>query len=614
MEGIRSYAALANAFEVMMLGLFALACMLQSNAVCGTASTMLLPVLERAASEKLSIEFTQSTLIATDSGRETLLGATRVLPLSLSGGALILDIARLDLERSVARDRLRQAVEKAISTACGPSTVRSEAELHALMSSNDVILAELRRTGRFNSAVIGSLAKRMPGAKLAPWVLRSVGSEALTNLSRGDRAVFSVDALSINKAAWSVYVAERSALREVLRNKSDQGSSGSHVVFPWIESLKQPNEPSTLRLVVKRDFDGVRWHCQVYGLGPDELVIETAAFELKAELDPSIPADWYRDDQVLERPVTLDGRRDPLADRFANWMCGLASAKNLRIIGVIPDSVYGLQDHLPRVAKVSDLAKALRDLNCIDVVVKDGWIEVVPILPLEEAELYVPRTHLDRLGLVARDGIVPARALISELGGRKWNDKAAIFRSLRDPKGKAARLPVGSDPAWIRLLWSARAFESGFQARELEVRSLSPAARAALESVILGETPVPPVPGQRLKLIQRADPSGRLELARTKSASFTFILLDGRQLQLSGSDVLALRSNRPGASEESTIAWRQFVSPKLYKSVIWRQFESYEVSYAEPTGLRVKGGFQSSIRESEAKDLNLLPKDVWGQR
>lgn len=598
----------------MMLGLFAFVGLLPSDAVCGTASTMLLPVVDRAASDRLSIEFTQATLIATDASRETLQRATRVLPLSLSGGAFILDIARLDRERSVARDRLRRAVETAVSRACGQPTIRSGAELRALMSSADIILTEARRTGRFNSAVIGSPASRMPGARLAPWVLRAVGAEALSSVPRGGRAVFSLDSSSVDKVAWSVYFAERSALREVLRNKSDQGSSGSHVVFPWIESLKQPNEPSTLRLVVKRDFDGMRWHCQVYGLGADELVIETTAYELKADLDPLVPAEWFQDNQVLQRPAPPGGPRDPLAERFADWMSGLARAKNLRVIGVIPDSVYMLQDQLPRAAKVSDLAKALGDLNCIDVVVKDGWIEVVPILPLEEAELYVPRTTLDRLGLVARDGIVPARALISELGGRKWNDKAAIFRSLRDPKGKAARLPVGSDPAWIRLLWTAKAFESGFQARDLEVRSLTPAARAALESVILGETPVPPVPGQRLKLIQRADPSGRLALSRTTSASFTFTLLDGRHLQLTGSDVLALRSNRPDASEEATVAWRQFVSPKLYKSVTWRQFESYDVSYMEPTGLRVSRGIQSAIRESEANELNLLPKDVWGQR
>jgi hypothetical protein len=595
-----------------MIAWIAFAWMLEPGPVCGHTGTELLPVLEKKVASEVGMECTQSTLIASDDSRECLIESTRVLPLAASEKGLVLDMERLVHERKVARDRLNRAVESAIVSACGEPKARSVADLRGLMSSADVIMNEARRTGRFNSAVIGSLANKMPGAKLVPWALLAVGSDALAKVLRGGRAVFSLDASSINRAAWSVYVQERSALRELLPDKLEQGSSGPQVVFPWIEALRQPNEPSTLRLVVKRDFDGLRWHGQLVGLGADELVIETAAFELKADIEPMIPAEWYQDDQVLQRPLPPSGNRDPLAERFGDWMVALATAKKLRVIGVIPDSGYALQDRLPRVAKVSDLAKALRDINCVDVVVKDGWIEVVPILPLEEAELYLPRTQLTRLGLVARDGMVPARALISELGGRRWHDEAAIFRSLKDPKGKAARLPVGSDPAWIRLLWTVKAFESGFQARDAEVRSLTPATRAALESAILGETPVAPVPGRRLKLIQRADPSGRLALSRTTSASFTFTLLDGRQLQLTGSDVLALRSNRPGASEESTIAWRQFVSPKLYKSVTWRQFESYDVSYAEPTGLRVKRGIQSAIREFEAKDLILLPKDVWG--
>lgn len=597
-----------------MITWIALAWMLQPETVCGHAGTELLPVLEKKDSSDLGIEYTQSTLIASDDSRECLIESTRVLPLAMSEKGLVRDTDRLVREKKAARDRLHRSVDAAIVRACGEPRARSAAELNALMSSNDIIISEARRTGRFNAAVVGSLANRMLGAKLAPWVLRAVGSDALAKVARGGRAVFSVDASSINEVAWSVYVEERAALRQALKDKSDQVTSGFQVVFPWIESLKQPSEPSTQRLVVQRDFDGVRWHCQIYGLGPNDLMIETAAFELKAELEPLIPAEWYQDDQMLQRAVPPEGKRDPLADQFADWMVALARTKKLRVIGVVPDSGYALQDRIPRVARVSDLAKALRNLNCVDVVVRDGWIEVLPILPLEEAELYVPRTQLDRLGLAARDGMVPITALISELGGRTWNGGAAIFRSLRDTKGKPVRLPVGADPAWIRLLWTAKAFEPGFQTREAEVRSLTPIARVALESVILGETPVPPVPGRRLRLIQRADPSGRLTVSRTTTASFIFTLLDGRPLQLSGNDVHALRSNRSGASEEATIAWRQLINPKLYKSVTWRQSNSYDVSYVEPTGLRISRGFQNAIRESEAKDLNLLPKDVWGSQ
>lgn len=597
-----------------MVALMVLTKLLQTEAICGNVASTLLPVLEKKISDEQSVECTLATLIALDANRETLLRATRVLPLAMSEKGLVLDPARLERERTAARDRLRRSVDTTISKACGEPEVRLKVQLQALLSSIDAVRSEIRNTGVYNPGVFQALERKMPGPELVPWVLRSVGSAALTQVPRGHRAVFSLDSSSIDQAAWSAYTEESKALRELLPSMSDRESSGFQVVIPSVEAIKQVGEPSTLRLVVNRDNDGMRWHCHVYGLGPDDLVIESAAYELKANLDPQIPTEWFQDGQVLQRPVPEAGKRDPLADRFADWLVALAKVKNLQVIGVVPDSVYALQDQLPRTPKVSDLAKALRDLSCVDIVVKDGWMEVVPILPLEEAKLYIPRAHLDRLGLAARDGVVPVTTLISELGGRTWHPGASIFRSLRDAKGKTVRLPVGADPAGVQLLWTAKAHEPGFRTREVEVRSMNNPAKAALESVIIGETHEPPLPGRRLRLIQRADPDGRLTLSRSTTASFTFTLIDGGSLQLSGNDVLALRNNRSGASEEGGIAWRKHISTKLYKSVTWRQYESFEVSYVEPPGLKINRGIRSASRELEAKDLNLLPKDVWGSQ
>lgn len=328
--------------------------------------------------------------------------------------------------RGIEQTRLFQAIEHGMA-----DTVKPEPFVPRDVSGNVKLVQEQMRENHIDGKTIMALTRALPAGSYIKTALHDLNPKDLC-VGLGKRVVYSTqpNRLQVQLPGkgdlLSNYSRDLDKMRSYIPLADRQLKTDNSVTVVYaLEVFSSREKIAKLCLSVQRVTagSGDSLACFIFAVGAAGKVLDQGFLRIpivgKAEVPNQLTtstkqislstADLVQSETVGQQTLppaeanpgvdlALQGV-EPLSSMPSRLLTAVADAENLKLLAILPDSVMDVYKtiHPKSVMDVRSVVQAFADTGSVDFKIKDGWLIVTPIYPIESQTQFVDRPALRRL-------------------------------------------------------------------------------------------------------------------------------------------------------------------------------------------------------------------------